>query len=161
MNWLAEELAAAVPLAAALPAALVTLAAALDVALARLEAADATADEAAEAAELACDAAAEVADSTALLAAPIAELAADAAAEVADATADEASGISIGAPASWQVDSTAAIVVAWSAALQAPCTQGWTDDKSFAPCLQWQAKSVREEQPSEVKGPMKQFNCGC
>ena len=34
------------------------------------------------------------------------------------------SGISMGAPASAQVFSTAAMVVSWSAALQAPFTQG-------------------------------------
>jgi hypothetical protein len=150
VNWLTLELAAAAPLEAALPAAEVTDARALETLLA----ADSTAELAAEAAELAAEAAelallaaAEVADSTAL-----------AAAEVADATADEALGISMGTPACLQVDSTAEMVVAWSSALQAPWTQGWTDDSSFAPCLQWQAKSVRPEQPSEVRGPMKQFN---
>jgi hypothetical protein len=161
VNWLTLELAAAAPLEAALPAAEVTDARALETLLA----ADSTAELAAEAAELAAEAAelallaaAEVADSTALEAAPPAEDAALAAAEVADATADEALGISMGTPACLQVDSTAEMVVAWSSALQAPWTQGWTDDSSFAPCLQWQAKSVRPEQPSEVRGPMKQFN---
>lgn len=158
MNWLTLELAAAVALEAALPAAEVTDARALEALLAMLLAADSTAELAAEAAELALLAAAEVADSTALEAAPPTDEAALAAAEVADATADEALGISMGTPACWQVDSTAEMVVAWSEALQAPWTQGWTDDNSLAPCLQWQAKSVRPEQPSEVRGPMKQFN---
>ena len=69
------------------------------------------------------------------------------------------SGISMGAPASAQVFSTAAMVVSWSAALQAPFTQGCTVASSLAPCLQWQAKSVRALQPSVVRGPMKQVSC--
>jgi len=158
VNWLTLELAAEAPLEAALPAAEVTDARALETSLAMLLAADSTAELAAEAAELALLAAAEVADSTALPAAEVTDDAALAAADVADATAEEALGISMGTPACWQVDSTAEMVVAWSSALQAPWTQGWTDDSSFAPCLQWQAKSVRPEQPSDVRGPMKQFN---
>lgn len=100
--------------------------------------------------------------STAEEAADATEEAAEAAADVADATAepaaDVASGISMGTPASWHVFSTAAMVAAWSSALQAPCTQGWTVPRSFAPCLQWHAKSVRLAQPSEVRAGMKQDN---
>lgn len=61
-----------------------------------------------------------------------------------------------GTPADWQVDSTAAIAFCWSAAEQAPWTQGWTLERSSSPFLQWQAKSVRDEQPSLVRGPTKQ-----
>lgn len=62
----------------------------------------------------------------------------------------------MGTPAAWQVDSTAAIAFAWSAASQPFCTQGWTWARSVSPFLQWQAKSVRFAQPSLVRGPMKQ-----
>jgi len=52
------------------------------------------------------------------------------------ATAEEAApapGISIGAPASWQVFCTAEMVAAWSEAEQAPCTQGCTLASSSDP----------------------------
>jgi hypothetical protein len=130
--------------AAALEAADAALLRPLAIALLRLDAADSTAEEAPE----------TIADAEAA-----ADEAAEEAAEVADATAEpaaeEASGISMGTPAPAQVDSTASMVVFWSAAEQAPCTQGWTEASSSAPCLQWQAKSVREEQPSLLRGPMK------
>lgn len=115
--------------------------------LAKLLAADSTADEAAE---------------TAVEADAAAEEAADAAADVAEAAADEAaeelSGIEMGTPAAAQVDSTPEMVVAWSAAEQAFWTQGWTVARSSVPFLQWQAKSVRPEQPSVVRGVTKQVN---
>ena len=160
MNWLGVAEAVALPAAelAAEPAALVTDAAALEaadaallrplaIALLRLDAADSRAEEASEtiadvetAADEVADAAAEVADATAELA------------------AEEASGISMGTPAPAQVVSTASMVVCWSAAEQAPCTQGWTVASSLAPCLQWQAKSVMEEQPSLLRGVIKQVS---
>lgn len=143
-------LAAAVPLEAALAAAEVTEARALEAALAMLLAADSTA-------ELAAEAAAEVADSTALETAAPAEAAALAAADVADATGVPM-GMSRGTPACWQMSLTPAMVAAWSSAWQAPKTQGSTDDNSVAPFLQWQAKSVRAAQPSDDRGPTKQFN---
>lgn len=116
-----------------------------------LEANDAIAEEAAAAAlevtaalEEAADAAAEVALATA---------------EVALAAADEAAlGISMGTPASLQVFWTAAMVEARSVALHAPWTQGCTEERSWAPFWQWHLKSVRAEQPSLLRGPMKQLN---
>lgn len=74
-----------------------------------------------EAAECALDIALLIIEDTLLAAEEAAEEAAEAA-EVTEATADEAaevvSGISIGTPAASQVSFTAAIVVAWSSALQ-------------------------------------------
>jgi hypothetical protein len=115
------------------------------------EAADATAEEASERTEDASEAMEEAM-----------EEAAEAAADVAEATAELAagalaSGMLMGAPAAEQVDSTAAMAAAWSEGPQAPWTQGWTWERSWAPFLQWQAKSVREEQPSLVRGPTKQL----
>jgi hypothetical protein len=117
------------------------------------EAADATAEEASERTEDASEAMEEAM-----------EEAAEAAADVAEATAELAagalaSGMLMGAPAAEQVDSTAAMAAAWSEGPQAPWTQGWTWERSWAPFLQWQAKSVREEQPSLVRGPTKQLSC--
>lgn len=148
VNWLgeAEGVVEAEPLAA--PVADAALDMALLRALLMLLAADSRADEASETTEEADEAAEEAAEA----AAEVAELATDEAAE-------EVSGISRGTPASWQVFSTAAMVVAWSSAEQAPWTQGWTVARSSVPFLQWQAKSVKVEQPSLVRGPMKQFNC--
>jgi hypothetical protein len=68
------------------------------------------------------------------------------------------SGMLMGTPAAEQVDSTAEMAAAWSAAEQAPSTQGWTDARRAGPFWQWQAKSVKLEQPSLVRGPTKQFN---
>lgn len=122
--------------------------------------------EAAPAALEAADAAAEVAEATAEEAAPAAEEAAPAADEAALATADEAApaadeapgalGMTMGAPASAQVFWTAVMVVAWSAAEQAPWTQGWTLERSSEPFWQWHLKSVMEEHPSEPRAGMKQ-----
>jgi hypothetical protein len=88
---------------------------------------------------------------------------AEAAAEVALATAEEAAplgalGISMGAPASAQVFWTAAMVAAWSEAEHAPWTQGCTVARRLAPFWQWHLKSVREEQPSLVRGPTRHAN---
>lgn len=109
MNWLTVEEGVAEPVALAVP---VTVEAWLEAAECALETALLTEDDKLLAAD---EAAEEAADE--------AEEAADEAAEVAEATADEAaeelSGISMGAPAALQVSSTAAIVVAWSAALHA------------------------------------------
>ena len=61
---------------------------------------------------------------------------ADWAAEETLATAEEAApapGISMGAPASWQVFCTAEMVEAWSEAEHAPCTQGCTLESNWAP----------------------------
>ena len=173
VNWLALAEAVAEPAAelaadpaelAADPAALVADAALLEaadaallnplaMALLKLDAAEATAELASLTAALALAAADEAADEPA-----------DAAAEVADATAepaaDETLGRSMGTPASAHVFPTASTVVAWSAVEQAPWTQGWTEESSLLPCLQWQAKSVREAQPSLPRGPMKQLSCG-
>lgn len=80
---------------------------------ARLEATEATAEEAAPAADEVTAAALDSALATAELTAAAAELAAEGAAELA-------SGMLMGEPACSQVDSTAEMVVAWSAALQAP-----------------------------------------
>jgi hypothetical protein len=60
----------------------------------------------------------------------------DWAAEETLATAEEAApapGISMGAPASWQVFCTAEMVEAWSEAEHAPSTQGCTLESSWAP----------------------------
>jgi hypothetical protein len=139
-------------------------------------AADEALDAAAEVAEEALDAAAEVADArtdeiaaaaleATLEASAALEEAADAAAEVALATAEEAAaaaleaaGIWMGTPASWQVFSTAWMVVAWSAAEHAFSTQGFTVARRAVPFWQWHLKSVREEQPSDPRGPTKQVN---
>jgi hypothetical protein len=141
VNWDAAEEAAA---------------AAEDLADARALVAEPTADEAFEAAAL-----------VALEAAAALEEAADATAEesaaLALATAEEADawalGISIGTPASWHVFWTAAMVEACSAAGHAPWTQGCTVLRRLAPFWQWHLKSVRDEQPSEDRGVMKQVNC--
>lgn len=61
-------------------------------------------------------------------------------------------------PAWAQVLSTAEMTVAWSLAEQELWTQGVTDEMSESNFLQWHAKSVREEQPSEVKGVTKQLS---
>jgi hypothetical protein len=134
--------------------------------------APATPDETLDAAAEVADAAAEVADAAAeetaaaalealLEAAAAAEEMADAAAEVALATVEEAApapGMTMGTPAAWQVLWTAAMAEAWSAAEHAPWTQGCTVERRLAPFWQWHLKSVRAEQPSVVRGPMKQFN---
>ena len=108
---------------------------------------------------LAAEATAEEASETTAEVEAAADEATDAAAEVgleaADETADEVSGISMGTPAPEHVDSTAEMVVAWSAAEQAFCTHGCTAARSSAPFLQWHAKSVRPEQPSLERGVMK------
>jgi len=117
------------------------------------EAAEAAAEDAAEAADEAAEAALDFTLATAELAAEAAELAA----ELAAGAAELALGMLIGTPAAWQVCWTAAMVAAWSAEEQAPCTQGWTLERSSVPFLQWQAKSVRAEHPSLPRGPMKQF----
>jgi hypothetical protein len=73
-------------------------------------------------------------------------------------TAEEAgvsSGISMGTPTPLQVVSTAWIVAFWSASVQAFLVQGWTSPRSSVPFLQWQAKSLRSEQPSLLRGPRK------
>lgn len=90
-------------------------------------------------------------------AAEVALAAAEVALAAADETAEELSGISMGTPAAAQVDSTPEMVAAWSSAEQAFWTQGWTVANSSVPFLQWQAKSVKPEQPSVVRGVMKQF----
>lgn len=91
----------------------------------------------------------------------------DAAAEVALATAEEAAeaapealGMAMGTPASWHVFSTAEMVEAWSEAEHAFWTQGCTVARRAVPFWQWHLKSVRAEQPSEPRGPMKQLNYG-
>lgn len=66
------------------------------------------------------------------------------------------SGMVMGTPAALQVDSTAEMAAAWSSAEQAPSTQGWTEARRVSPFLQWHAKSVRDSQPSLVRGPTKQ-----
>jgi hypothetical protein len=153
VNWLAEGVA----LTVALPAGVLVAAAeaAEEAADEAEDAADSTAEEASERIEEATDAAEEAAEETA-----------DAAAEVALATAELASegaalllsGMLMGTPAAEQVDSTAEMAAAWSDAEQAPSTQGWTVARREAPFLQWQAKSVKLEHPSLVRGPTKQFN---
>lgn len=100
---------------------------------------------------------AELAASTAEEASACAEEAAEAAALVALATTLPALGMTMGTPAPLHVSSTAEMVAAWSSAVQAPWTHGCTLPRRLAPCLQWHAKSVREEQPSVVRGPTKQF----
>jgi hypothetical protein len=84
---------------------------------------------------------------------------AEAAAELAAEGAASVSGMVMGTPACWQVDSTAEMAAAWSSAEHAPCTQGWTSERSAGPFLQWHAKSVRDSQPSLVRGPRKQLSC--
>lgn len=114
MNWEAVGVALVVPL-------LVAVARTDEAAEATLEATEATADEAASAADEATTAALDSALATAELTAAAVELGA------AEGAADEAlSGMLMGAPAASQVDSTAEMVVAWSAAEHAPLTQGWT-----------------------------------
>jgi hypothetical protein len=133
-------------------------------------------EEAPAAADEALDAAAEVADARAdemaaaaleatLEASAALDETADAAADVALATAEEAApaalealGISMGTPASWQVFSTAEMVEAWSEAEHAFWTQGCTVVRRVVPFWQWHLKSVRAEQPSDPRGPMKQLN---
>jgi len=66
------------------------------------------------------------------------------------------SGMVMGTPAALQVDSTAEMAAAWSSAEQAPSTQGWTEARRVSPFLQWHSKSVRDSQPSLVRGPTKQ-----
>jgi hypothetical protein len=130
-------------------------------------AADDATDDASEATEEAADSIAEEASDRTDEATDAIDEATDAAAEDALATAELASegaalllsGIVMGTPAAEQVDSTAEMAAAWSEAEQAPWTQGWTWARRVAPCLQWQAKSVKLEHPSLVRGPTKQFNC--
>lgn len=139
--------------AVALPAAevmdaiwLLAWLAALDMALLRLDATDSTAELAAL-------------GSTIVVAGVLEDAALGSTIVVTGAALEGAalvSGISMGAPASAQTFSTASMVVFWSSAEHAPWTHGWTLDSSLAPCLQWQAKSVRVLQPSLVKGPTKQ-----
>lgn len=108
------------------------------------------------------DAAAEETAAAALEATAALEETTDAAAEVALATAEEAApapGIWMGAPFSAQVFWTAAMVASLSLELHAPSTQGCTEERSWAPFWQWHLKSVRDEQPSLVRGPMKQLSC--
>jgi hypothetical protein len=114
----------------------VALEIALAMALDRLEAADSTADDASE----------------------MTAEAEEATAEATDEAAEVVSGISMGTPAALQVVSTAEIVVAWSAAEHAFCTQGWTWARSSVPFLQWQAKSVKSVQPSLPRGVRKQVS---
>jgi len=61
-----------------------------------------------------------------------------------------------GTPASAQVPSTAVMTFAWSAAEHDDCTQGVTLGIRSV-FLQWQAKSVRPEQPSVVRTVTKQL----
>jgi hypothetical protein len=58
-------------------------------------------------------------------------------------------------PAAAQVCWTAWMVAIWSSAEQDFCTQGIAEAKRVSAFLQWQPKSVREEQPSEVRGATK------
>jgi len=61
----------------------------------------------------------------------------------------------MGTPACWQVDTTAAWTLAWSAAEQALATQGVMVEISWG-FEQWHLKSVRPAQPSVVKAVVKQ-----
>jgi hypothetical protein len=122
-------------------------------------------DEALEAADEATDATTDETATAALEASEALDETTDAAAEVALATADEAApaaleafGISMGAPASWHVFCTAAMVAAWSLAGHAFWTQGCTVERSWAPFWQWHLKSLIDEQPSDPRGPRKQDN---
>jgi len=63
-------------------------------------------------------------------------------------------GMLIGTPADWHVDWTSCRTVAWSAASQAFCTQGVMVPIKVV-LAQWQAKSVRELQPSEERAVTK------
>lgn len=133
------------------------------VALAEAEAAlVASADEAADASDEAAEATAEDTAAAALEAADAAaELATGAALALGDGAAEGAalvSGMVMGTPTPLHVSSTAWMVVAWSAGEQAPWTQGWTVARREAPFSQWHLKSVRDEQPSEVRGPTKQVS---
>jgi hypothetical protein len=118
------------------------------------EAADSTADEASERTEETSEATEDLTEETSAAA----EEAADVTGAAAELTAEEAalsSGMVRGTPAALQVDSTAEMALAWSSAPQAPSTQGLTWERSSAPFLQWHSKSVREAQPSLVRGPTK------
>jgi hypothetical protein len=88
------------------------------------------------------------------------EVAVTTASEVAVMTAAllALSGMLMGTPAAEQVDSTAEMAASRSSDPQASSTQGWTWARSWVPFWQWQAKSVKLEQPSVVRGPTKQFN---
>jgi len=66
-----------------------------------------------------------------------------------------AGGRLMGTPACWQVDTTAAWTLAWSAAEQALATQGVMVEISWG-FEQWHLKSVRPAQPSVVKAVVKQ-----
>ncbi len=114
------------------------------------EAADSTAEETSERTEEASEATEDATEE--------AEAAAEETADVTEAAAELASGMTMGTPAAAQVDSTAEMAAARSSALQAPSTQGWTWERSWAPFSQWHAKSVREAQPSLVRGPTKQLS---
>jgi hypothetical protein len=74
--------------------------------------------------------------------------------EAAEAAEVAGAEIVIGTPAEAQVPSTAVMTLAWSSAEQAFCTQGVTVGIK-SDFLQWQAKSVRLEQPSALKASMK------